>query len=216
MARKTWTIELDETSYVTIEATATCDRTWVSGVVVAMTGSPDVRWSAWKLNGSTHTQRGTTAVESTAVISSPEYAEAVATAAEFAQELTDKWITDQAADAAFRVRMAARVAEAESVGTPGFFRFGMAPKNGHSHNNRDNCGESGVSCYPGWLMPDGSIILDGTGIDTTSALFIQQRGDVYRINGEVVGSGADGEPVLRVASSRKIIPSPDTAWGMRS
>lgn len=80
----------------------------------------------------------------------------------------------------------------------GFVRFGDLPKGGKSKNYRDNVMENGVSCFEAEFAEDGSYRLLLTPVLQVSYLTVCTR-QAFRLYGEVVGTGADGEPLLRVS-----------------
>lgn len=86
----------------------------------------------------------------------------------------------------------------------GYIRFGKLPNCGKSRNHRDNTLERGVSCFEAEFSADGSYRLLLTPVLQVTYLTVFER-DAYRLYGECVGSGADGEPVLRV-DSMEVIP----------
>lgn len=79
----------------------------------------------------------------------------------------------------------------------GYVRFGGIPEGGKSKNYRDNTLECGVSCFEAEFAKDGSYRLILTPELEVSYLTVMWR-DAYRLYGECVGIGADGEPVLAV------------------
>lgn len=86
----------------------------------------------------------------------------------------------------------------------GYVRYGTMPKCGYSINHRDNEREAGVSVFEAEFAADGSFrpILP-THVLEMSYVTVMDR-QAYRVYGEVVGTGADGEPVLKVNKTRKI------------
>lgn len=79
----------------------------------------------------------------------------------------------------------------------GFIRFGRVPENGRSKNHRDGTLEAGVSCFEAEFAEDGSYRLLLTPVLEVSYLTVRDR-QAYRLYGEEIGTGADGEPLLRV------------------
>lgn len=79
----------------------------------------------------------------------------------------------------------------------GFIRFGDLPESGYSLNYRDNTQEAGVSVFEAEFSGSEYRILLSTQYEQASLLHFTDR-PVYRVWGEVVGTGADGEPLLRV------------------
>lgn len=96
------------------------------------------------------------------------------------------------------------ISTALKEGIPVYIRFGKLPEGGRSRNYRDNVLESGVSVYEARKMPDSSYIAFLSGVDQVSASLITTRDDIYEVEGSESGRGADGEPVLLDAKSRKI------------
>ena len=84
-----------------------------------------------------------------------------------------------------------------------FVRFGKPPEGGKSYNFRDHHHEPGVSVYPAFIIGN-EVRLDLTNIDFTSYLFISNNSERFFCEGEIVGTGSDGEPCLRVTKTRKI------------
>lgn len=74
-----------------------------------------------------------------------------------------------------------------------FLRFGLPPKNGKSWNYRDNIPEIGVSCY---RLISGKAILSLSEVGTIAG-GISDR-PIYFISGEEIGSGSDGEPIVKI------------------
>lgn len=84
----------------------------------------------------------------------------------------------------------------------GYIRFGKCPKGGRSVNHRDNTLESGVSVFEAeFIGKDYRVLVDS--VLEVSYLSAKDR-PAYRIYGEVVGTGADGEPVLKVSKTIKL------------
>lgn len=84
----------------------------------------------------------------------------------------------------------------------GFIRFGDCPKNGKSFNYRDNIPEKGVSVFEAeFVNKEYRVIL--TPVLEATYLLVKNR-PAYRLYGEVVGTGADGEPVIKVSKKIKL------------
>lgn len=84
----------------------------------------------------------------------------------------------------------------------GYIRFGRCPKDGKSINHRDNTTEQGVSVFEAeFAGKDYRIIV--TPVLECSYHSVKDR-PAYRIYGDVVGTGADGEPVVRVTKAVKL------------
>ena len=85
----------------------------------------------------------------------------------------------------------------------GYIRFGNLPEGGKSRNHRDNTLEAGVSCFEAEIATSGDFRLLLTPVLEVSYLTVADR-PAYRLYGERVGTGADGEPLLRVDSAVKL------------
>ena len=89
-------------------------------------------------------------------------------------------------------------------GEEGYIRFGDVPKSGKSYNYRDNFFEKGVSAYHAVFFPDGGYeILQHNPFELFGAHLYSNR-PAYRLYGEEIGTGSDGEPVLKVNRFVKI------------
>lgn len=82
-----------------------------------------------------------------------------------------------------------------------YIRFGDIPEDERSYNHTDECYEDGVSVYAAEIesVPAGSDaagMFVPVGSKTLQILMLAQR-DTYLVRGERVGTGVDGEPVLR-------------------
>lgn len=86
----------------------------------------------------------------------------------------------------------------------GFIRFGKCPENGHSINHRDNIPEAGISVFEAEFCQGGKEyrLLSNTYLYATY-LTVKDR-PAYRVYGEVIGTGADGESVLKVSKVVKL------------
>ena len=85
----------------------------------------------------------------------------------------------------------------------GYIRFGELPEGGRSKNFRDDVLESGVSCFDAEIATDGSYRILLTPALQVTYLTVMDR-DAYRLYGERIGTGADGEPLLRVEKAERI------------
>jgi hypothetical protein len=89
--------------------------------------------------------------------------------------------------------------------TVGYIRFGSLPGGGKSRNHLTGEFEDGVSCYEAIFRPDGSFeLLAGPDSLRSLASGGLLTRPAYRLWGEVVGKGSDGEPVLRVKRIERI------------
>jgi hypothetical protein len=87
--------------------------------------------------------------------------------------------------------------------TKGYIRFGKCPKDGFSTNHRDGTLESGVSVFEAeFAGRDYRVIIDSPALECAYVSVMDRP--AYRVYGEVIGSGADGEPVLKVSRIRKL------------
>jgi hypothetical protein len=85
----------------------------------------------------------------------------------------------------------------------GYIRFGAVPKDGRSINHRDKTPEAGVSVFEAEFTTDNDYRVLVTPILEVTYVSVVNR-PAYRVYGEVVGVGADGEPVLKVSRSIKL------------
>lgn len=82
-----------------------------------------------------------------------------------------------------------------------YVRFGDLPENERSYNNTDDCYEDGVSVYAAEVesVPqesDAAGMFVPVGSKTLQIIMLAQR-DTYLVTGDEVGTGVDGEPLLR-------------------
>jgi hypothetical protein len=78
-----------------------------------------------------------------------------------------------------------------------YVRYGRLPKGQRSRNHADDTLEAGVSVYRGQLLPTGEArALPATNAEFCGLLTINSR-TLYVVAGDLVGTGSDGEPVLR-------------------
>lgn len=86
----------------------------------------------------------------------------------------------------------------------GYIRFGDIPESGKSYNYRDNFYEEGVSAYHAIFYSDGDYeILSHNPFEMYGMRLYSNR-PVYRLYGEEIGTGSDGEPILRVDNAVKL------------
>lgn len=113
-------------------------------------------------------------------------------------------LIDEAAEEAEKQKEAA-LKEERKHGTGIYVRFGAAPKNGKSHNYRDDTEEDGVSVFRAVLSSDKATV--HINLNTQYALgtylTVYDR-QLYRVYGTMIGIGSDGEPLLRVTRSVKL------------
>jgi len=84
----------------------------------------------------------------------------------------------------------------------GYIRFGKCPKGGRSLNHRDQTFEAGVSVFEAEFVGKDYRLLSNDYLFATY-LGVKDR-PAYRVYGETVGTGSDGEPVLKVTRSVKL------------
>lgn len=90
------------------------------------------------------------------------------------------------------------------TGESGYVRYGDCPKSGHSINHVTNEPEKGVSVYEAVFFMDGyQVSTPHYSTGTFESVKAQGR-PVYRVWGKVVGTGSDGEPVLKVKKTKRI------------
>lgn len=82
-----------------------------------------------------------------------------------------------------------------------YIRFGDIPENERSYNTADDCYEDGVSVYASEITSvppesDAAGMFVPVGSKTLQILMLAQR-DTYLVKGSHVGTGVDGEPLLR-------------------
>lgn len=100
-----------------------------------------------------------------------------------------------------------------------YIRFGAIPEGERSWDNRNDCWEGGVSVYACVRdatdedAPEGvdeAYYLAGTMLQTVFSLMTR---DTYLVTGEEVGTGADGEPVLKDVEAVAKLTSPKGVGG---
>lgn len=108
-------------------------------------------------------------------------------------------IETQAAIDEMKKAAAAKFADAEQ----GYIRFGEMPKSGKSWNFRDNRPEAGISVFEADFAKDGSYRPILNDVLAVSYLTVKDR-QAYRVYGDVVGMGADGEPLIKISKAVKV------------
>jgi len=89
----------------------------------------------------------------------------------------------------------------KKLGEIRYIRFGKPPESGKSYNPRDNVTEEGVSVYKVRRAEKGwEIVGDSRTLGTAAS--VADR-DIFFVKGEELGTGSDGEPILKVSSFRK-------------
>lgn len=84
-----------------------------------------------------------------------------------------------------------------------YVRFGEVPSSGYSRNDETDSLEAGVSCYRATINDDQDIVnlIVPNDESATTAMSLWSDRPVYLVDGELLGIGGDGEPVLAVCSS---------------
>lgn len=103
-------------------------------------------------------------------------------------------------------------AEAVFAGAePGYIRFGNLPDGGRSRNRATGNLESGVSVFKAEFARGGHWrpILDTPQQIASFYFLIADDRPIYRVYGKRVGTGGDGEPVLKVERIELILGSED-------
>lgn len=84
-----------------------------------------------------------------------------------------------------------------------FVRFGALPDGGRSRNDETGDLEAGVSVYRGEWQSSDRDVLCVTLVSEGDAFQLRQLEDrpIYLVEGEEVGTGSDGEPLLANATA---------------
>jgi hypothetical protein len=98
-------------------------------------------------------------------------------------------------------------------GTDVYIRFGDVPDDERSYDHADDRSEAGVSafaCSVSGAPPDTphAAVFHPTGPQVLGVLLLMNR-PTYLLTGEEVGTGADGEPLLRNVSTLASLSSPN-------
>lgn len=94
--------------------------------------------------------------------------------------------------------------ERHNSGEKGFIRYGDIPESGKSYNYRDNFYEKGVSCYNAVFYKDNTYKVIFNNVLELFGESLYRDRPVYRLYGEIVGKGSDGEPVIKVEKAIKL------------
>lgn len=89
----------------------------------------------------------------------------------------------------------------------GFVRFGDLPPYGVSVNHLEGVPEKGVSCFPAEIIPNGDFRFTHMNAQLwfdAMEYFEDDDCPIYRLYGELVGYGSDGEPLLKVTKAEKV------------
>lgn len=79
-----------------------------------------------------------------------------------------------------------------------YLRFNNLPASGCSKNFATGTMEKGTSCYSlTWDLVNGCYTISGNALEGAMISYILQRAPIYFIAGEEVGTGSDGEPLLK-------------------
>ena len=88
----------------------------------------------------------------------------------------------------------------------GFLRFGEPPASGFSQNGLLGIPEKGVSCFHAEIAPNGDYqFTQMTPVLCEDVMLLtdEYKRPLYRLYGEVVGHGSDGEPLLKVVKAER-------------
>lgn len=98
------------------------------------------------------------------------------------------------------------MAEKFKCAEPGFLRFGDLPEDGRSRNRATSACEAGVSVFRAEFAQDGSYkpIIRTPQEELSYLMLLCDDRPVYRVWGEVLGQGGDGEPVLKITKAKRI------------
>ena len=96
----------------------------------------------------------------------------------------------------------AAISDKFAIAEQGFIRFGTCPKSGKSRNNRDNCDECGVSVFEAQFAGASYRVKVDALLEPTYQIL--KHRPAFRVYGDVVGTGADGEPVLKIKKVVKL------------
>ena len=75
-----------------------------------------------------------------------------------------------------------------------YIRYGDLPPAGYSRNQATGEREAGVSVYHAYLLPGGQLVVASGYVAFCAEIFADRP--LYRVEGEVIGVGSDGEPLL--------------------
>ena len=89
-------------------------------------------------------------------------------------------------------------------GENGYIRYGDCPKSGHSVNHATDEPENGVSVYGAIFFENGYQVSTPHYSTGTFLSVRAQNRKIYRVWGNVVGHGSDGEPILKVTKTERI------------
>lgn len=84
-----------------------------------------------------------------------------------------------------------------SQATPCYVRYGDLPENGRSTNHADGSLEDGVSVFYGETLPSGEARPLPKRQEQIAGAFILRSRPLYIVEGEEIGTGSDGEPLLK-------------------
>lgn len=89
----------------------------------------------------------------------------------------------------------------------GYIRFGDLPADGISINHLLDAPEEGISCFHAEITANGDYQFTQMTpmlCEDVIAFFEENNRPLYRLYGELVGHGSDGEPLLKVTKTEKI------------
>ncbi len=108
------------------------------------------------------------------------------------------WITISHPETAAALDAAHAASDAKwAKAIPCYVRYGKLPKGGKSRNYATGELERGVSVFRGEVLPSGEArALPGNNVLAASMVLLRDR-DLYVVSGVEIGTGSDGEPVLK-------------------
>ena len=108
------------------------------------------------------------------------------------------WITISHPETAAALEAAIARSNAKwAKATPCYVRYGKLPRGGKSRNHATGEFESGVSVFRGEVLPSGEArALPDNNVLAASMVSLRDR-DLYVVSGVEIGTGSDGEPVLK-------------------
>lgn len=88
----------------------------------------------------------------------------------------------------------------------GYVRLGNLPSGGRSRNRATGGSEAGVSVFVAEIAPDGRWrpILDTPQLLGSYLSLIADERPAYRVYGQVIGTGSDGEPLMQIDRAERL------------
>jgi 2'-5' RNA ligase len=114
------------------------------------------------------------------------------------------------ADAYHKARQAAMLEKwqrARDEGKITYLRFGKPPASGKSRNHRDDIEEAGISAYEAIDHGDNAFEVHPSAPFAIGLASGTTQRDIYWLDGEEIGRGSDGEPLIKPAGAAKKLKS---------